>query len=92
MSLLVVVLAVGATSLAFAPGGRTDFTWQLTPTGSSARLRGLSVVSASVVWASGSQGTVLRTVNGGATWQNVSPPVPRPCSSAISKRSTPTMP
>ena len=74
ISLLVVVLALAATSLAFAPGGRTDFGWQLTPTGSSARLRGLSVVSASVVWASGSQGTVLRTVNGGATWQNVSPP------------------
>jgi photosystem II stability/assembly factor-like uncharacterized protein len=31
-------------------------------------------VSASVAWASGSQGTVLRTVSGGATWQNVSPP------------------
>ena len=74
MSLLVVVLAVGATSLAFAPGGRTDFSWELTPTGSSARLRGLSVVNASVVWASGSGGTVLRTVNGGATWQSVGPP------------------
>ena len=74
IALIVVVLALAATSLAFAPGGKTDFSWQLTPTGSSARLRGLSVVSASVVWASGSGGTVLRTVNGGATWQNVSPP------------------
>lgn len=74
ISPIVVVLALAATSLAFAPGGKTDFSWQLTPTGSTARLRGLSVVSASVVWASGSGGTVLRTVNGGATWQNVSPP------------------
>jgi photosystem II stability/assembly factor-like uncharacterized protein len=74
ISLVVVVLALAGTSLAFAPAGRRDFSWQLTPTGSTARLRGLSAVSASVVWASGSQGTVLRTVNGGATWQNVSPP------------------
>ncbi len=74
ISLIAVVLALAATSLAFAPGGRTDLSWQLTPTGSSARLRGLSVVSSSVVWASGSQGTVLRTVNGGTTWQSVGPP------------------
>jgi photosystem II stability/assembly factor-like uncharacterized protein len=74
MSLIAVVLALAATSLAFAPAGSHDFSWQLTPTGSTARLRGLSVVSASVVWTSGSQGTVLRTVNGGVTWQNVSPP------------------
>jgi photosystem II stability/assembly factor-like uncharacterized protein len=74
ISIIVVVLALAATSLAFAPGRQTDFSWQLTPTGSTARLRGLSVVSASVVWASGSQGTVLRTVNGGATWQSVGPP------------------
>ena len=74
ISLILVVLALAATSLAFAPGSQNDFSWQLTPTGSTARLRGLSVVSSSVVWASGSGGTVLRTVNGGATWQNVGPP------------------
>jgi photosystem II stability/assembly factor-like uncharacterized protein len=74
ISLLAMVLALGGTSLAFAPAGSPDLSWQLTPTGSTARLRGLSAVSASVAWASGSQGTVLRTVNGGATWQNVSPP------------------
>lgn len=74
ISLIAVVLALAATSLAFAPGGPTDFSWQLTPTDSTARLRGLSVVSSSVVWASGSQGAVLRTVNGGSTWQNVGPP------------------
>jgi photosystem II stability/assembly factor-like uncharacterized protein len=73
ISLVAVVLAVAATSLGVAPAKR-DYGWQLTPTGSTARLRGLSVVSSSVVWTSGSQGTVLRTVNGGATWQNVSPP------------------
>jgi len=44
------------------------------PTGVSSRLRGLSAVSAEVAWASGSAGTVLRTVNGGSSWQQVGPP------------------
>jgi photosystem II stability/assembly factor-like uncharacterized protein len=49
-------------------------TWELSDTGVTARLRGLSVVSAKVAWASGSAGTVLRTVDGGRTWQQVGPP------------------
>jgi photosystem II stability/assembly factor-like uncharacterized protein len=32
-------------------------------------LRGISAVSASVAWASGTHGTYLRTVDGGTTWQ-----------------------
>lgn len=36
--------------------------------GSTASMRGLSVVDASVVWASGAAGSVLRTVDGGTTW------------------------
>jgi photosystem II stability/assembly factor-like uncharacterized protein len=48
--------------------------WELKETGVTARLRGLSPVSRDVVWASGSGGTVLRTVDGGRSWQNVSPP------------------
>ncbi len=73
-SLLFAILAVAASSLTLASAAGPSYSWQLTPTGSTARLRGLSAVSADVAWASGSQGTVLRTVNGGATWQNVSPP------------------
>ena len=42
--------------------------WSLQVSGTDARLRGLSVVNARVAWASGSQGTVLRTSDGGATW------------------------
>lgn len=37
--------------------------------GSSASLRGLSVLSDKVAWASGSGGQFLRTLNGGETWQ-----------------------
>jgi photosystem II stability/assembly factor-like uncharacterized protein len=70
---LAAVLAVAGASVALGAGGR-GYAWQLTPTGSTANLRGLSAVSADVAWTSGSQGTVLRTLDRGATWQNVSPP------------------
>src|SRR5215218_3031798 len=35
----------------------------------TASLRGLSVVSEKVVWASGTGGTAIRTVDGGTTWK-----------------------
>jgi photosystem II stability/assembly factor-like uncharacterized protein len=73
VSLVVAVCTLLATSLAFG-GGSRDYRWQLTPTGSTASLRGLSAVSENVAWASGSGGTVLRTTNKGATWQSVGPP------------------
>ncbi len=66
---LAVVAAL--STLAFTP---PKLTWELTPTGVDARLRGLSAVSARVAWASGSAGTVLRTTDSGRTWRNVSPP------------------
>ncbi|MBM7784582.1 WD40/YVTN/BNR-like repeat-containing protein [Tenggerimyces flavus] len=47
--------------------------WQLQSSGTTAQLRGLDPVDHRVAWASGSAGTVLRTVDGGKTWQNVSP-------------------
>ncbi len=39
-----------------------------------ASFRGLSVVNEQVAWASGSGGTVLKTINGGDTWVDVSVP------------------
>lgn len=42
--------------------------------GTDVRLRGISAVDASTGWASGRKGTVLRTTDGGATWQDVSVP------------------
>jgi photosystem II stability/assembly factor-like uncharacterized protein len=66
-------LAVGVP-LALGAVGATSFAWQLTPTGSEARLRGLSAVSAEVAWASGSGGTILRTLDAGSSWQQVGPP------------------
>jgi photosystem II stability/assembly factor-like uncharacterized protein len=75
--LLLTIGLLPATPAAADPDGTLSdhaLTWQLTPTGVTARFRGLSAISRSVAWASGSLGTVLRTTDGGRTWQNVSPP------------------
>jgi len=42
--------------------------WSEVATGSEARFRGVSAVDGSVVWASGTTGTVVRSLDGGATW------------------------
>jgi photosystem II stability/assembly factor-like uncharacterized protein len=47
--------------------------WTITPTNSTQQFRGLSPVDGRVVWVSGTNGTVLRSTNSGATWKNVSP-------------------
>src|SRR5689334_24225661 len=53
--------------------GGPSYRWELTPTGSTAQFRGLAAVSKDVAWVGGTAGTVLRTVDGGRHWQNVSP-------------------
>jgi photosystem II stability/assembly factor-like uncharacterized protein len=73
--LLVLALFVAAAiAIPSSFAGDRGFAWQLTPTGSTARLRGLSAVDARTAWASGSLGTVLRTTDRGATWEQVGPP------------------
>jgi photosystem II stability/assembly factor-like uncharacterized protein len=70
-ALLLAVTAAPAQAADHRPDG---YSWKLADAGSTARLRGLDVVSAKVAWASGSAGTVLRTVDGGRTWRSVGPP------------------
>jgi photosystem II stability/assembly factor-like uncharacterized protein len=75
--LLLGLLAVVATSAAFTTKHGESFSWVVTPTGTTAHFRGLSAVSAQVAWVSGytaTNGVVLRTTDGGATWQSVGPP------------------
>ena len=72
IALLVAVIGLVAASMALASSH--GYAWQLTPTGSTASLRGLSAVSERAAWASGSAGTVLRTTDKGASWQSVGPP------------------
>ena len=45
--------------------------WTMQTSGVSVRLRGVSAVNEQVAWASGAGATVLRTVDGGTTWQKL---------------------
>ena len=74
IALLAAVLALAATSMAFAWGHDESFAWQDTPTGATGRFFGLSAVTAKTVWVSGVGGTVLRTVDAGGSWPQVRPP------------------
>ncbi|MGD0548020.1 MAG: glycosyl hydrolase, partial [Terracidiphilus sp.] len=42
--------------------------WQMQESGTSAGLRGIDSVDGTVAWASGTNGTVLKTIDGGAHW------------------------
>jgi photosystem II stability/assembly factor-like uncharacterized protein len=68
------VVALVAAAAAFVAAGGPGYAWQLTPTGADARFRGVSAVSEDVAWVSGTKGTVMRTIDGGATWESVGPP------------------
>lgn len=57
------------TLLCFASFFAQAQTVKMLTSGSKASLRGLSVVSDDVVWASGSAGSVGRSIDGGETWK-----------------------
>jgi photosystem II stability/assembly factor-like uncharacterized protein len=66
MKLSLSVLALVAS--VFAPFVTAPH-WSPQVSGGSATLRGVSAVSDTVAWASGSGNTILRTADGGRTWQ-----------------------
>src|ERR1041384_8081325 len=45
--------------------------WTMQTSGVTVRLRGVSAVNERVAWASGAESTVLRTADGGTTWQKL---------------------
>lgn len=63
--------AVGSEPAATRPAAAQ---WRDVSPGVDRQFRGLAAVSSSVAWVAGVQGTVLRTVDGGRRWRNVSPP------------------
>ncbi len=48
--------------------------WQMQESGTTASLRGILSVDGKIAWASGSEGTVLRTLDGGAHWAKCAVP------------------
>ncbi len=48
--------------------------WQKVDVATTAGLRGLNVVSDKIIWASGTEGTVIRTVDAGKTWAVITVP------------------
>jgi photosystem II stability/assembly factor-like uncharacterized protein len=64
----VVALAIAAAGCR-TPVEPAPLEWLDQVSGTSATFRGASAVSDLVAWASGSGGTVVRTIDGGATWQ-----------------------
>lgn len=76
---LPLLLAVGLVAALACPcpvSAQSAATPRITPqpTGTTASLFGVFPVSDQVVWASGSKGVVLRTVDGGASWQRKTMP------------------
>jgi photosystem II stability/assembly factor-like uncharacterized protein len=61
-------------AIGIAVPGHAMAQWQEQASGTTAGLRGLSAVSERVVWASGTRGTVIRTIDGGATWRVMAVP------------------
>ncbi|MBK8250283.1 MAG: hypothetical protein IPK85_23250 [Gemmatimonadetes bacterium] len=62
-------MRTAAVLLALALAGPLHGQWRPLSTGTTASLRGLSVVDDRTVWASGSRSTVLLTTDGGASWR-----------------------
>ena len=70
---LVLFLAVAALAVAQMPVSGPAV-WQMQESGTTAGLRGIDSVDGTVAWASGTGGTVLRTVDGGAHWMKCAVP------------------
>jgi photosystem II stability/assembly factor-like uncharacterized protein len=68
VALMVAIAWVAAASQAARPA------WTPQTSGVTARLRGVSAVNARVVWASGANGTVLRSADGGERWSQLTIP------------------
>jgi hypothetical protein len=63
-----------AQSPAHVPIQTQQQVWQMQDSGTTAGLRGIDSVDGTVAWASGTEGTVLRTTDGGSHWTKCAVP------------------
>jgi photosystem II stability/assembly factor-like uncharacterized protein len=63
--ILLLTISIFATAQAPAPA---QTPWQMQESGTTASLRGIDSVDGTIAWASGTGGTVLKTLDGGAHW------------------------
>ncbi len=68
LSSLVFAAAAGIAGAQAAP--QADFSWRLFEPAIDTGLRGLHAVSEQIVWATGADGTWVRSIDGGNTWQS----------------------
>lgn len=66
-TLILLIFAMTGSCLSWAQ-------WEQQESGTEAQLRGISAVSTQVAWASGTKGTVVRTVDSGRHWTRVGVP------------------
>lgn len=74
LSVLAVVAAPAVSASAESGGDQPEFGWQLLDSGTGVLLNSLDGVSPDVAWTASVDGQVLRTVDGGETFEDVSPP------------------
>ena len=74
MRVLQLTLLFAASGLAFSQPASLPAPWQMQDSGTTASLRGIYSVDGTVAWASGSGGTVLKTIDGGVHWEKCAIP------------------
>jgi len=65
---------VGMGCAVNAASQKQNLSWQMQESGTTAGLRGIDSVDGKMAWASGTEGTVLRTIDGGEHWQKCAVP------------------
>jgi hypothetical protein len=70
-----IVVMLCASLLRVVPDlAQTASPWQVQDSGTTASLRGIHSVNGAIAWVSGTGGTVLRTIDGGAHWSKCAVP------------------
>ncbi len=71
---LTLLLTASAFAAAQSPTSPSQQVWQMQDSGATAGLRGIDSVDGTIVWASGTGGTVLKTIDAGVHWQKCAVP------------------